>query len=413
MKRALIIIASIIVLIGAAIAIYIFFFSSTPRLTVGNSGNAFGDTGAGTAPVNGNTGGSGAGTVVAPNLVKITAGPVAAGFVAFDIAPTPIGTVASSNSSATSSAATTTVSYTPADTEIRYVDRQSGNIYAYRAQSHSLTRLSNKTLPGIQEASWLPDGSTAFVRFLTQTSGAEIANTYALPFDGNGGYFLQQNLAQAMVIGSSSLFTLAAGTDNSIGNIARADGTSPQAIFTSPLTSLVAHPAGSSIIASTKAAAEIDGYAFTLAGGRFTPIIGPFRGLTVLPSPSGRQILYSYADSASFHMFVLDLSSGTVTALPLATLAEKCVWTADETAVYCGIPSSMTGTLPDDWYQGAVSFSDHIWRLDLSSRLATLVLDPATTGNVSIDAVNLTVDPASHVLVFRNKKDSSLWAYSL
>ena len=73
----------------------------------------------------------------------------------------------------------------------------------------------------------------------------------------------------------------------------------------------------------------------------------------------------------------------------------------------------MTGNLPDDWYQGATSFTDRIWRIDLTTRLATLVVDPSQAGNVNIDAVNLTIDPNSQVLVFRNKKDSSLWAYSL
>jgi hypothetical protein len=410
MKRALIIIASLIVLIGIGVGVYFFFFASTPHLTAGSGTDPFGDTGAGAVPADtGSGGGPGAGTVVAPNLVKITNNPVAAGMVAFDIAPQPLGQTSSTSSTTVTSGTT----FSPADTEIRYIDRQSGNVFGYRVQSRTLTRLSNKTLPGIQEASWLADGSMAFVRFLTQTSGSEQINTYALPFDGNGGYFLQQNLAQALVIGSNSLFTLAAGANSSIGSVARSDGTSPQSIFTSPLTSLVAHGAGSTIIASTRAAAEIDGYAFSLSAGRFAPILGPLRGLTVLPSPSGKLLLYSYVDGATFHMNVLDLSTGTITGLPLATLAEKCVWATDNTGLYCAIPTSFSGTLPDNWYQGTISFTDRIWLIDLSSRLATLILNPSTTGKVDIDAVNLTIDPSSHVLSFRNKKDSSLWAYSL
>jgi hypothetical protein len=274
--------------------------------------------------------------------------------------------------------------------------------------------MSDKTLPGIQEASWLPDGSMAFVRFLTQSpDGSSHINTYALPYTGNGGYFLQQDLDQASVLGSTTVFVLTSGTASSIGAVANADGTNVHTLFTSPLTSLVARAAGAGIIAATKASSELDGYAFSISKGAFTPIIGPYKGLTVLPSPSGNEILFSYIDGKVFHMATLDLTQGAVTQLPLATLAEKCVWTSDSTALYCAIPTSMTGNLPDDWYQGAVSFTDRIWRIDLTDRLATLVVDPSKAGNVQIDAVNLVLDPESRVLVFRNKKDGSLWAYTL
>lgn len=419
MRRALIIIASIIVLVGIGVVVYFTFFNAQPHLTVGASSNAFGDTGAGTVAANpvsggGPSGNTSSGTVVGPNFVKITSAPVAAGMIAFDIAPKPILSTTPLSTSTSASSTVSTTNLAPADTEVRYIDRESGNVYAYRVQARTLARISNKTLPGIQEASWLPDGSASFVRFLTQTNGVEQVNTYELPADGTGGYFLQQNLAQASVLGPTTIFTFAAGSDSSIGSTANVDGTGAKTLFTSPLTSLWVYPAGTSIIAVTKASAQVDGYAFSFSSGKFTPILGPLRALTVLPSPSGKLLLYSYyTDGSVFQMLVLDLTTGAVTHLPVATFAQKCVWTTSNDALYCAIPKSFFGTLPDDWYQGVVSTNDRIWRIDLSSRLATLILDPSQTGKVDIDAVNLTLDPNVGVLVFRNKKDSSLWAYNL
>jgi len=399
MKRIFIIVAAVIVLLGIGLGLYI-LFRPAAHLTVG-SGSAFGDTGSGSA-FNGNSTNSssvngGSGTVVAPNLIRITSGPVSAGEVAFEIPPVT----------------TSSTTFTPGDIGVHYIDRESGNVYEYRALTRKLTRMSNKTLPGIQEASWLPDGSMALVRFLAQASGSSHINTYALPFDGNGGYVLQADLNQAIFTGSSTIFTLTTSDTSSVGSTANADGTNIKTLFSSPLTSIMARAAGASIVTVNKAASEIDGYAFSLSNGVFTPILGPLKGLTILPSPSGKIILYSYTDGSTFHMSTLNLTDGTVIELPLATLAEKCVWTSDNTSLYCGIPSSFSGNLPDDWYQGTTSFVDKIWRIDLTTRLATLIVDPSYVGKTDIDAVNLTIDPNSQVLVFRNKKDSSLWAYSL
>ncbi len=411
MKRALIIVSILIVVIGVLVGVYFFFFAPSAHLTVSHSTTGFPSASTKSSTSQNDSGG--AGTVVAPNLVKITAGPVAAGEVAFDIAPvlqsvaTPLATTSAST------AAPSTPTVTPGDTEVRYVDRESGNIYSYRVSARSLTRISNKTLPGVQEVSWFTDGSLAFMRFLTKAGSAEHINTYALPSNGLGGYFLEQDISQALVIGPSTLFTLNTGSGSSVGSTAHADGTNAQTLFTSPLTSIIARVAGSGVMAVTKATSELDGYAFAVNGNAFTPVLGPLRGLTVLPSPSGKQILFSYVDSNIFHMAILDLGTGSVTKLPLATLAEKCIWTPDDSALYCAIPVSITGNQPDDWYQGVSSFSDRIWRIDLNTRLATLVLDPLINGKVTIDAVNLTLDPNSQVLVFRNKIDSSLWAYSL
>jgi len=112
-------------------------------------------------------------------------------------------------------------------------------------------------------------------------------------------------------------------------------------------------------------------------------------------------------------MSLFDTTTRSSIVLPLSTLSEKCAWSSDEAFIYCAIPSSFTGTLPDDWYQGAVSTSDRLWRIDLTARLATLLIDPNEAAEVSIDAVGVTVDSASDSVTFTNRKDGSLWVYDL
>ncbi|KND50102.1 MAG: hypothetical protein AB203_03895 [Parcubacteria bacterium C7867-008] len=404
-RRILIIAAAIIVILGIAVAVYFFFFASKPSELIIDT-DPFGNTGAGNIDGSGSLiEGQGAGTVVGPNFVRITEGPVALGVAAVDVMiPDVTGGVSTTSSS------------TPLvpDVAVRFIDRASGNIYSYVTHARTLTRISNKTLPGIQEASWVPDGSLVYARFITSDSesGEHIA-TYALPENGEGGYFIEQDLSQATVVGSTGLFTLVTSTGGSVGTIAKADSTGAKTLFTSLISSLIVYPSTGTYFAHTKASSQTDGYGFQITNGSFNRVLGPLRGLSLLPSPSGKSLLYNYVSGGVTYLAVIDLANRNATALPLATLSEKCVW-ASEVTVYCGVPTTLSGSaIPEDWYQGATTFSDRIWRIDMTARVATLVIDPTQVAKTSIDAVALTTDPKEDVLVFTDKRTGSLWLYDL
>lgn len=401
-RRILVIIASIVVVLGLLGGTYFLFFNN-PTLSVGVPSNPFGSSsdrpatellGPDGQPI------QGAGTVVAPRLIRISDAPAGKGAVALYIPPVP--------------AASSTEPDIPADTEIRFIERQSGNIYAFRVHDRVLTRISNRTLPGVQEAVWTTDGSRAFVRYLTRaTDGTEHVDTYALPADGGEGYFLEQDLEQVAVRATSTVFSLLPSTSGSIGSLSAPDGTNVRTFFTSAIARLRAGFSGANIVATTKASSGLDGYSFLVTDGSFTRILGPLRGLATLPNQEGTSVLYSYVDANRTYLQVLDLATRNATALPLVTLAEKCVWEPGGRAVYCGVPTALAGNVPDEWYQGAKTFSDRIWRIDLDTRLATLVVDPGQVANVAIDAIALAIDSESDTLVFTNKKDGTLWVYDL
>lgn len=428
-KRTLIIIASVIVLLGLAVGAYMLVFGDSAELTV--TDNPFGDVGSGLADgevLDEAT--SGAGTAFTERLIRITDRPVAEGVVAITRVSTTTATapapeaVPLSLDTATGTVATNTPPVAPVpaitetvtrDTEVRFIDRASGNIYRYLAHERSLVRLSNKTLPGIQRASWLPDGSIAYAQFLSGEGSNEYVATYVLPDDGEGGFFLEQNLAVAKAVDADTLFTLLSGTAGSVGSVSDANGTNGRTLFTSLLSSLAVYPSSGNYYGATRASVQLDGYAFQInaANGGFTRILGPFRGLSILPSPAGDRVLYSYIDRGTLRLAVLDVESRSVTALPVATLAEKCVWVPGGDAVYCGIPTALGQGLPDTWYQGGVAFNDRLWKIDMESRLATLVIDPSETADVRIDAFALAVDPQEDALFFTDKHSGALWAYDL
>jgi hypothetical protein len=413
MQRTLIIAASVIVILGILIAVYFVFFApSAPTLT--SSANPFQDSGAAdtgsTSNTNTDTGviQEGAGKQIAAKFVQITDKPVAAGFIALFV-PAPKALATTSSSTPADISATV-----GPDTDIRYIDRASGNVYSYKVRAQSSTRLSNKTVPGVQTASWVSDGSLALTQYLSKEGAAEHVETYALPALGEGGYFLEQDLGEVLVSASSSVFSLVTNSSGSIGTLSKADGSGAHTAFSSTLSQLLVHFSGKGLVATTKASAGIPGYAFSIdSKGAFTRILGALNGLSALPSPSGKSILFSYVDQGAIHLAVLTVATQTVTQLPVATFTEKCVWASDENSIFCAVPKALSGTLPDDWYQGAVTFSDRIWQINLSSRLATLVVDPSLVAKTDMDIQNLTLDPKTSVLVFMNRTNEALYAYSL
>lgn len=410
-KRFVTILVGIVVIVLLATALYFVFFRTDSGLDVGE--NPFdGLGGEPFTPSEGPEPGVAvfeAGTEIAPRFVKITDGPVVPATVAFSIVIEP-GVATSTGTS------TDPVEPARRDTEIRYLERASGNVYAYRVNERSLTRLSNRTLPGIQEASWVSDGSRAFVRFLAVGDGeADTIASYSLPANGEGGYFLEDNLGQVEAFGTNLLVTLLTSTTGTVATAAAPDGTGSRTLFSSNLSSLVVKLTNGSHVAYTKPSYGLDGYAFLVGreSGAFSRVLGPLKGLAVLPSPSGTKLLYSYMDRNTLKLALIDRETNTSTPLPLPTLAEKCVWTPDETGVYCGVPTTVPQGLPDTWYQGAVRFTDRLWRVNLSARVAELVIDPALAADTSIDMIGLSIDQGADVITFSDKLSGALFVYDL
>ena len=413
MKRKLFFIAVAIVLLGTGIGLYFFFRSTSPTLTTDSASLPSSDS----SPTEGGRGErqtqelgvavSGAGTEIAPRLIRITDRPTVFGSKAVFIP----AVLASQTGTTTGTPAYTS----DPDVRISYLERESGNVFAFTAHARTLARISNKTLPGIQRATWTPDASIAFVQFLERVASTDSLNTYALPSGGEGGYVLEKNISSLLLTGSSTLVTLFSTTEGSIASASSISGTNVKTLFTTPLSSIHLSGGGGTLLATTKASSKARGYAFLVSpkDGSFTRILGPLSGLTTLVSPSGRLVLYSYLDKGKVALAVFDSISRSATRLPLATFPEKCVWTADSASVYCAVPTSLSGNLPDDWYQGVLSTKDRLWRIDLADRVATQVIDLQTVGAGDIDAVSLDIDKASDVLIFTNRRDGNLWMYDL
>lgn len=409
-KRLPIILGSVIAVVIILVAVYFVFFRTvTPPGTV--DGDPFGGSGSSDIPgggapsvLDGGIEFSGdAGVQVGPRLVRITAAPVAYGVAALFIPEVPAET----------NAAGVIIPAIPPDIEVRFIERQSGNVYAYRVHARTLTRISNQTIPGVREAVWLSDGSQVYLRFLSEDAEVHM-ETYALPAEGEGGFFLEQDLMDVAATSTTGLLTLQSDTNGAIGTVASADGSAPKTVFTTTLSSIVTSFFGKGYLVSTKTSAGLSGYSFSVSSaGTWSRLLGPLPGLSVIGNQTGAEVLYSNSTNGGVRTTLMDTATHTPIPLPIATLAEKCTFSSSGALAYCAVPKTLDGALPDDWYRGVVSFSDRIWQVSITDRSATLLVDPTEVGQVDIDAVSLTPDPTNDVLVFTNKKDGSLWVYDL
>jgi hypothetical protein len=248
------------------------------------------------------------------------------------------------------------------------------------------------------------------VRYL---SGTDTVNTYVLPAEGGSGFFLKQGLSDVRVA-TGTILTLVSNNTGSTLSSLRADGSKETVILSTPLTSLRLGGGEKQTLLFTKPSQTLLGAAFTLTAGKPERVGKTATGLVALMSPSGKWVLESTAIEGSMALSLINASSSEVVTLPVGSIADKCVWASDESAIYCAIPvTPPKAPYPDDWYRGRVSFNDRIWKIHVRDRYAELVLDFDNETNTPLDAWALSLDTRQTILTFTNKRDGSLWAFRL
>lgn len=333
----------------------------------------------------------------------------------------------------------------------RYIERGLGHIFetsleALRAElllpnpKVVETRISNETHSRLTEALWGLNGGSVAIRSLEtnpddtiktriinlsaplssfkQSTSTEMVSEPA--FLSTEEVFLPDNIPFMAIAedGNNSLFYLENGGSSSVGTIANSKNAGVTRIFTSSFTEwLPQFPNQNLITLSTRPSGGVPGYLFFLnpKTKTLTKILDGINGLTTKTSPDGKFVLYSSTKNKSFDLFVYNVEKKETFSLLTKTLPEKCVWSKKETSViYCAVPQEIVPTLyPDRWYQGLVSFSDSVWKIDTRDARAEVVFTPGELGAPALDIVNPTLPSDDSSLLFMNKVTGTPWVYLL
>ena len=363
-------------------------------------------------------------------LIDVLATTPAPETVAITAPSTDTGTSSSTTSKTPIVKKTTTTKPTPPLTEfmpsLRYVARENGNIYQTFADKIEERRFSTTIIPKVYEAYFGNKAESVVMRYL-KGDGVTI-DTFigVLPKEylgadttGNNeikGTFLPENIKDVSLSpDAGSLFYLFNVGDSMVGTTINLLNNKKEQVFESSFTDwLSLWPANKIINLTTKPSFGVPGYTYAidLITKNFNKVFGGINGLTTLTSPDGKSILYGN-NTLSLNIYHTDTK--TTEVLGVRTLPEKCVWGKVGDFVYCSVPRTIVSSeFPDVWYQGEISFSDQIWKIDTATGNATIVVDPTTEkGGEDIDGTKLMLDAGENYLLFVNKKDSFLWELDL
>jgi hypothetical protein len=372
-----------------------------------------------------------------PKFVKVSTMPIA-GFAAFSkerlkavpvVVPDVTTTITTSGGTPPKMVAKTTkvvaplTEFAPA---LRYVDKTTGNIFETFADKISEAKFSTTVIPKVYDAYFGNKGQSVVMRYLKGATdtiqtfvgtlpkelfGANPETTYEIK-----GSFLPDNVESISVLpDTSKLFYLFDSGDNMIGTTLNFADNKKVQVFSSPFTEWTGYwPNSTAVTFTTKPSGSVPGYMYTLNLGNksFTNTLGNINGLTTLEAPNGKLVLYG---DNNLNLSVYHTDTKNSDLLSVRTMPEKCVWGKASDALYCAVPKSINaGLYPDTWYQGEVSFDDQIWKIDIKTGNATMILDPATAvGGTEIDGTKLALDDGENYLFFVNKKDSYLWELNL
>jgi hypothetical protein len=314
-------------------------------------------------------------------------------------------------------------------TVVRFIERATGHIYETGLNESEIRRISNTTIPKIYNALWSADASSLVLQFLKednntiQTFVAKLAVNQATSTKISAsviqGVSLGENLKGVVASNDkNNVLFLVSDIDGVSGITSRFDGNLKKKVFgVSAKEWQISWPTADLISMTTKPNARINGFSYLVNKntGLFNKIAENIPGLTVSINKDASYALIGKGGLSSTNISVLNLKTGAVAEIETKTLPEKCIWSVQNpSTAYCAVPNYIpTVPYPDSWYQGLVSFSDSLWKIDASKGSASLIRNFQEEDKKDLDIVGMEITKNEQYLLFLNKTDLSYWSLKI
>lgn len=320
----------------------------------------------------------------------------------------------------------------------RFMERATGHVFEIPLTLlNQAVKISNTTIPRIQETRWAPDGRYIAIRYYDEKTEHVATYLARLAFASTTvenelhleetvsasttlqGVFLENDIAELTFSpDGSSLFYLLHTAQGGRGYVRSLDKKTNTLVFSSPLNELLPtwdNP--NTIVLTTKPAASIPGYVFSinLKTHAIDNTLSEVSGVTARSDIEHNHVIFFSTQENVPLLRLLNLSTGAISGLQLSTLPEKCVLSKrEQNVLYCAAPTKVpTGEYPDIWYRGETTYPDIIWKINIETGSQDIVVVPGEAVGKAIDAVNLALSPDEDFLLFTDKQDGILWSLKL
>lgn len=297
----------------------------------------------------------------------------------------------------------------------RFILKATGNVFDIPEDDINSTRISNTTVPKIFEAKFLTNDDI-LIRYLDddnqtiETYLSKLKKDESGNYTGLDGIYLSKNITEVAVAPSGNFFYLEDLPDSSMGYVYNLKTSKAQKIFHSPLREWTfLFPDDNQIFYFSRASAGVKGYMYALdpKNGNVTKVLSGILGLTVNIGKDFRTLYSEYSNGRTYTS-VGNSKTGLFGEFNLTTLPEKC---AIDAVIYCASPNySISGNLPDSWYQGQTFFTDNIWMISSGDDGLKKIANLSDDAGEDIDATNLQLTKDGKYLLFINKRDGALWS---
>lgn len=294
----------------------------------------------------------------------------------------------------------------PGTANVKYFKRSTGHLFQNDYQGKTEERISNITIPAIMEAEWSPDKRYAVLSYYDDGELKRFYTHYTSTTTAESGYLPRDITSLAMSPAESRIAYLVPVNGQYSLITASPTNTNQKNIFTSAIPDFeVSWQDKATLSLATRGSAYAPSFLYRLSagGGVLQKVLGNAEGLSSRWDTSGKRLLYAQDGNLN----ILYLSDMSIKNLGFLTLPEKCAWSRkNEQVLFCGVPQQMPAVhLPDDWWQGTVSFTDALWSINLETGEKRELLPVH-----QLDAVNLFTSEDETYLFFTNKKDGLLWS---
>ncbi len=315
-------------------------------------------------------------------------------------------------------------------TATRYVERGLGHIFETPLSSYSESRIVDETRSRLSEALWGNNGKSVVVRYFDENAGTiktqilNIGGTATQPKQGTStesvsDFLNVEEIALPDYIpfmataedGADKIFYLENGDAFAAGSVSSFKKTGATGIFSSSFTEwLPQFPSQNLVTLTTKPSTSVPGHLFFLdpKTRALTRVLSNINGLTTLTNHDGSSVLYAEIKNGSPELAVYNVSKKETRILAPQTLPEKCVWESKGIIVYCAVPQVLPrAQYPDQWYQGLLSFSDDIWKIDTKTGATEKLFTPSK----ELDIINLAISSNDTYILFMNKITGTPWVF--